>query len=222
MVTRRVARLVRGVKGKDRIMTGNSLDFYALKPSSQEKLTRAAASSLPEGMVVLRRFPHDSYDPCVIIAGSGLPKPHPYYRFPYFQDGNLLWSSLRPLWLQGLFPEIRLPKLPRMSFALTTDAIRERRKDVTRRLELPRWWQTGRWFLGVDKVRQAGAQGLCIAQCVSARMEKIDVIDQAECDREGFSHTTPEGFIAMFGEQTPPYWDRLVWRLEFRYLEVPA
>lgn len=202
----------------------NTPDWDKIGPSSSPALTRDEAATLPVGMVVLRRFGDDAWTPCHLVSeGFERDAPAPVacgmYRHQVTEEE---WSPPLPLWMFGLEPEIRLPRLPRLSFAMTTDAVRERRKTVTRRLAKPSWWKEGAWFLGVDKIRQAGAQGLCIGRCGLANKEPLVAISQSEVDREGFPHTTPEGFIAMFRGTAPREWDGWVWRMPFTYLEIPT
>ncbi len=190
------------------------LDWWKIKPSSSLSLSRAEVLALPAGMVVIEVAKIDGgWMPILLLDGSEEERRARIWRL------DQKWS--RPFTFQeqpGMEPH--LPKLPRLSFALTTDAVRERRKTVTRRLTLPTWWKTGRWFLGVDRIRQAGAQGLCVAECWPASREPLVAISQDEVDREGLK-TTPEGFCAMFRSTTPREWDGWVWRMPFRYLEIP-
>lgn len=194
------------------------LDWWKVKPSTSPPLSWAEVLALPVGMVMVGK----TGAPVVLLSW----------------DANRLLGWRRAVcpangggWSKSfIFDEdfcrgdrsLYLPRLPRLSFALTTDAVRERRKTVTRRLSLPSWWKQGAWFLGVDKIRQAGAQGLCIGRCGPATHEPLEMISQEEVDREGFPHTTPKGFCAMFRSRAPRDWDGWVWRLPFSYLEIPT
>lgn len=191
------------------------LDWWEVKPSTSPPLSWPEVLALPTGMVVIE-------------TTSG--KPMPLFVFDGDTEGErraAIWR-LDQKWSRTFVLQeqpgvsLFLPRLPRMSFALTTEAVRQRQKMVTRRLERPSWWREGAWFLGVDKIRQAGAQGLCIAQCGPATREPLVAISQDEVDREGFPHTTPEGFCAMFRSTAPRSWDGWVWRLPFSYLEIPT
>lgn len=196
------------------------LDWSRVKPSTSPPLSRVEHDALPAGVVILCRWPEDG---------------HAHHWRPYLVGklgAHHLWRmggwgpAIEPVWSRcdrALVdaPDVRLPKLPRLSFALTADAVRARRKTVTRRLSLLSWWKEGAWFLGVDKIRQAGAQGLCIAQCGPANHEPLVAISQDDVQREGFD-TTPDGFCAMFRGTTSRDWDGWVYRLPFTYLEIPA
>lgn len=180
--------------------------WNTLKPSNSPRLTLKEFDRLPVGMVVHLAQVNEA----AVVIGDGRCR-------LWAGDG---WSRLTTP-VDIFFHSVHLPLLPRLSFALTTDAVRERRKTVTRRLSLPRWWKEGAWFLGVDKIRQAGAQGLCVARCGPANYEPLVAISQSEVEREGFPHTTPEGFIAMYRSTAPRDWNGMVWRLPFSYLEIP-
>lgn len=192
------------------------LDWWSVKPSSSPPLSWTEVLSLPAGMVVLEG---DANDPggsmaLLILDGAEGERRARLWRH------DLMWSA--PFAFQELPREpLYLPRLPRLSFALTTDAVRKRRKTVTRRLAKPSWWKEGAWFLGVDKIRAAGAQGLCVGRCGPPSFEPLVAISQSEVDREGFPHTTPEGFHAMFRSAAPRSWDGWLWRLPFTYLEIP-
>ena len=112
--------------------------------------------------------------------------------------------------------------MPRnMSFMLTKRQVRAKEKNVTRR----RGW----WFLKAGDVLWAveKAQGLkkgekikriCLIRVKSTRAEPLNIIDQAEVDREGFPEMCPDEFIAMFTRHNrcPP--DETVNRIAFEYL----
>lgn len=190
-----------------------SLDWWKVAPSSSPRLSWTEVLALPAGMVIIAG---EAAAPLLVVNGG--------------REGERLvcnWLSeskswTRPHALLKVKKSFRLPKLPRLSFALTTDAVRERRKTVTRRLALPSWWREGRYFLGVDRIRQAGAQGLCIGVCGPANREPLVAISQDDVVREGFPETTPAGFCAMFRATAPREWDGWIWRLPFSYLEVPG
>lgn len=116
-----------------------------------------------------------------------------------------------------------------MSFALTTDQIRQRRKTVTRR--------TGWTFLKPGDLVQAieKGQGLKKGEKVKKlavlRVERVsgewmsDFLArpdaQHECAREGFPEMTPDEFYRFFrGSHKDPGLDDLrVTRIEFSYAE---
>lgn len=118
-----------------------------------------------------------------------------------------------------------------MSFALTTDQIRQRTKTVTRRV--------GWAFLKPGDLVQAieNGQGLKKGQRVNKlaviRIERVtgewmsdfearpDAL--AECVREGFPSLTPREFNTMFrlSHRYPGLDDLRVNRIEFSYLAAP-
>ena len=82
--------------------------------------------------------------------------------------------------------------MPRnVSFALTTEQIRDRSKSVTR---------------------------LCGVRIVSIRRERLWDITWSECEREGFPGMNPEAFVEMFCQQMGGSPDQFVTRIEFEYL----
>ena len=113
--------------------------------------------------------------------------------------------------------------MPRnMSFSLTTEAVREQRKDVTRRL--------GWWFLRPGDIVNAceKCMGLKKGERVR-RIWQIRILDthpeallritKAEVVREGFSEMTPEDFIAFFCRTHKCHSDEVVNRIEFEYVD---
>lgn len=191
-------------------------DWWKVKPSTSPPLSWAEVLALPEGMVVCEGDDRDAGGtiPLMVLRVADGERQARIWRH------DQRWSAAFPLQKKARPEPIYLPRLPRLSFALTTDAVRERRKTVTRRVSLPSWWKEGAYFLGVDKIRQAGAQGLCIGRCGMATKEPLVSIEQDDVIREGFD-TTPEGFINMFRSSTPRDWDGWVWRMPFSYLEIP-
>ncbi len=130
-----------------------------------------------------------------------------------------------------------------MSVSLTMDAVRARRKHVTRRLG---WWDlvAGERVMLCEKCmgRKAGEPLVRIVEVeiVSCRLEKLrEMTDDrayglAECSAEGFGNhpelKNPEGFVPFFiashrrhpqtKELTTP--DTVVNRIEWRYLDQPC
>lgn len=112
--------------------------------------------------------------------------------------------------------------MPRnMSFWLTTYQVRQRIKRVTRRLG----WE----FLKPGHIVWAvvKAQGLkkgeritriCLIRIVSTRWEPLNIIDQKECELEGFPEMTPDEFVEMFCRANKCEPDTCVNRIEFEYL----
>jgi len=113
-----------------------------------------------------------------------------------------------------------------MSFALTTEQVRNRTKTVTRRL--------GWTFAKAGDVVQpvVKAQGLKKGErvekiggpirFVNVRRERLSEITPDECMREGFPDYAPVDFAAMFCEHNRvPIWTDVT-RIEFEYVEVSA
>lgn len=112
-----------------------------------------------------------------------------------------------------------------ISFSMTTEAVRNRTKTVTRRLG---WWdlQPGTLLQAVEK-----AQGLrkgehvkpiCVIRVVSAQPMRLAslCLDDDEVVREGFAHMTPEQFAHMFCQANAGCtYGTLVNRVEFEYVE---
>lgn len=114
--------------------------------------------------------------------------------------------------------------MPRnMSFMLTTDQVRRRDKDVTRRL--------GWWFLKAGDVVTAcvQCQGLkkgeriqriCPIRIISVRVEPLDLfhVTDDEVQREGFSGLSPVSFIQFFMDANRCRYAVPVNRIEFQYV----
>lgn len=116
-----------------------------------------------------------------------------------------------------------------MSFALTTEQVRRRKKTVTRRLG----WRDAKPGTVVQPIVKG--QGLKKGETVEridgpirfvdVRLERLDrMVDEpeygrAECIREGFPDLTPAEFVVMFCQHNrcAPF-DRVT-RIEFEYLE---
>jgi hypothetical protein len=92
--------------------------------------------------------------------------------------------------------------MPRnMSFAMTTEQIRLRKKTVTRRFG---WWflkagdiiQPIEKVMGLkkgEKIKKIGGPILVI----SSHGEPLCSIDESECIKEGFPEYTPDDFVTM-------------------------
>jgi hypothetical protein len=103
----------------------------------------------------------------------------------------------------------------RMSFAMTTDAVLNRSKTVTRRLG----WifaKVGDLYLAVDKIRTKNAKELGVIEVVSVRSERLFDITDDDVAREGFPGKTASWFIGFFNGAAD---DPMVRRIEFRYVE---
>ncbi|MBA2881817.1 hypothetical protein HNR65_002148 [Desulfosalsimonas propionicica] len=112
--------------------------------------------------------------------------------------------------------------MPRnMSFAITTDQVRNQIKTVTRRLG---WWflKPGDVVNAVEKAMglKKGEKVKRITQIriVSANPEPLCAIDESDVVKEGFPELTPEEFIEMFCRHNKCTSQTTVNRIEFEYL----
>jgi hypothetical protein len=115
----------------------------------------------------------------------------------------------------------------RMSFALTTEAVKHRTKTVTRRLGWA-FAKPGDRYLAVDKLRTKNAQKLAVIEVVDVREERLHTITDADVAREGFVGRDRSWFLRMFiGElchaipEDLAEVNPLVRRIEFRYVDAP-
>lgn len=113
--------------------------------------------------------------------------------------------------------------MPRMiSFALTTRQVREKSKDVTRRLG---WLnlKPGTILQAVERAqglkRGEHVTKLCLIRVRSVRREPLNNVTKREVEREGFPGMTPSQFVAMFCGSHKDVWPSTkVARIEFEYL----
>jgi len=88
-----------------------------------------------------------------------------------------------------------------MSFAMTTEQIRQRTKTVTRRFG---WWflkpgdmvQPVEKAMGLkkgEKIKKIGG----LIRIVAVRKEHLYMITKDDCIKEGFPHYTPDDFVKM-------------------------
>ena len=112
-----------------------------------------------------------------------------------------------------------------MSFALTTEQIRNQTKTVTRRVG----WE----FLKVGDSVQAveKAQGLkkgekvtrlCVLDVTGVRRERLPAITDSDVVREGFPEMNAADFIELFCRVNRCQPDAVVTRIEFRYVKAPS
>lgn len=109
-----------------------------------------------------------------------------------------------------------------ISFMLTTQQIKDRTKDVTRRsgwLKL----KAGERLRGVRKAmglkKGERQELLATIEVVSVRRERLSEITPEDVIREGFPDMTPAGFISMFCDShhgVVPSSE--ITRIEFRYV----
>lgn len=109
-----------------------------------------------------------------------------------------------------------------MSVSLTEDAVRERRKTVTRR----KGWtflRPGDRLTLCRKVmgRKPGEPLVRIAEVevVSVRREPLVAITPEDVAREGFARMSPFDFVEFFRRHMGGQAYQLVTRIEWRYLE---
>lgn len=127
----------------------------------------------------------------------------------------------------------------RMSFALTTDAVLNRTKTVTRRIGWT-FAKVGDRYLAVDKLRTTNAKKLGVIEVVSVRreflydmheddvvLEGMDTFERCDTRESGPHHEFPSStctdcfydmFVAANDRDGHPS-DGRVTRIEFRYVE---
>lgn len=112
-----------------------------------------------------------------------------------------------------------------MSVSLTEDAVRERRKTVTRRLG---WLfvRKGDRLTLCRKVmgRKAGEPLIRLAEVevVSVCRLPLTAISADDVTREGFPDLSPAEFVAFFCEHMRVTPDTEVTRIEWRYIDTPG
>jgi hypothetical protein len=105
---------------------------------------------------------------------------------------------------------------------ITKEQVRNRTKTVTRRL--------GWAFLKPDDIVNAVEQGMglkkgekvkriCQIWIKSTRWEPLYRITKEECVKEGFLKMSPDSFIEMFCKLNKTKRDRLINRIEFKYID---
>ena len=114
-----------------------------------------------------------------------------------------------------------------MSFALTTDAILDQSKTVTRRLGW-RFLKVGDLVRPVYKVQglKRGEKvvqvGPDVLEIVTVRREFLTRMREEDLAKEGFSDLTVEEFVDMFRKANGCGPNADVARIEFRYVEDPG
>ena len=110
-----------------------------------------------------------------------------------------------------------------MSFALTTEQVRNRTKTVTRRLG----WKNAKpgWIVqpvvkgqGIPKGGKVEKIGGPI-KFISVRREPLSFIEDDDVVREGFPNTPSHAFVEMFCEHNGGVFNQEVMRIEFEYLD---
>ncbi len=118
--------------------------------------------------------------------------------------------------------------MPRnISFSMTTEAVRNRTKTVTRRLS---WWdlKPGTILQAVEKAqglkKGEKVKPLGLIRVVSVKQELLidirDAYDDLECVREGFPHLAAWQFVDMFAQANRIGWYNTVNRIEFEYVDA--
>ncbi|WP_424974291.1 ASCH domain-containing protein [Dinoroseobacter sp. S124A] len=113
--------------------------------------------------------------------------------------------------------------MPRnISFAMTTEQVRNRTKDVTRRFG---WWflKPGDRLCGVKKsmgLRKGETiERLCMIEVISTRAEPLNQITQDDVVREGFPDWKPADFVRMLVDHYRIDPSKECNRIEFKYIE---
>lgn len=108
-----------------------------------------------------------------------------------------------------------------MSFSMTTEQFKARRKTVTRRFG---WWflKPGDIVRGVEKAmglkQGEKIKPLSFIRILSVRSEPLDAISPEDVVKEGFPGWTTEQFISMLVEHYGVSPSATVNRIEFEYI----
>ena len=112
--------------------------------------------------------------------------------------------------------------MPRnISFAMTTEQVKARQKDITRRFG---WWflKPGDRLCGVEKAmglkKGEKIKRLCEIEVVSVRAEPLNAITPEDVVREGFPDWTPQDFIDFLVSHYGCDPTKTVNRIEFKYI----
>lgn len=109
-----------------------------------------------------------------------------------------------------------------MSFSMTTGQVRARSKTVTRRLGWDDLKQ-GEKFRAIVKgqglKKGEKVERMSVLECVSNTAEQVRSITKMECVLEGFPHMQPGEFVNMFCRANKCKPDRVIRRIEFRYVD---
>lgn len=110
-----------------------------------------------------------------------------------------------------------------MSFFLTTNAVKNRTKDVTRRLGW-KFLKPGDRFRAVRKAmglkKGEHIEVLAICECVINTPMRLYSISQEDVRREGFTDKDADQFVEMFCAHMDCDRDQIVNRIEFKYVEA--
>ena len=112
--------------------------------------------------------------------------------------------------------------MPRnISFAMTTQQVKDQSKDVTRRFG---WWflKPGDRLCGVEKAmglrKGEKINRLCNIEVVSVSTEPLNSITQEDVKREGFPEWTPQDFVDFLVSHYGCEPDKICNRIEFKYV----
>ena len=113
--------------------------------------------------------------------------------------------------------------MPRnISFAMTTDQVIARKKDITRRFGW-HFLKAGDRLNGVKKAmglkKGEKIERLCQIEVVSVRLEPLNAITQDDVIREGFPDWTPQDFIDFLVKHYKCDPAKPVNRIEFKYID---
>jgi hypothetical protein len=108
-----------------------------------------------------------------------------------------------------------------MSFAMTTEQVKQKQKTVTRRFG---WFflKPGDEIRAVEKAmglrKGEKIKPICMIRVVSTRKEPLNSISAADVEREGFPGWTPEQFIGMLVDHYRVQRGAMINRIEFEYI----
>lgn len=108
-----------------------------------------------------------------------------------------------------------------MSFMLTTAQIIDESKDVTRRIGWE-FLRPGERLRAVEKCmglkKGEKQRQLKVIEVVSVTRVCLDNITQEDVVREGFAEMTPDDFVEMFCKSMKCNRNKIVQRIEFKYV----
>ena len=109
-----------------------------------------------------------------------------------------------------------------ISYALTTQQVRDRTKTVTRRIG----WdnvQKGELLQGAVKCqglkKGEHPERLSVVRVLDARRERLNTITQADVILEGFPDMTPKEFVRMFCQHNACKPTKVITRILFEYVD---
>lgn len=176
-----------------------------LKPSSADPIPLEVLKALPlPGLYLIDESkPIQGRDHGIVKIEEWDPG-HRLMGYRYLENGAWI-PGREPAWNDPRKATWRYPKLPRISFSMTTKAISTpgdqpsgRCKSVTRRKRVPKWCKPGALFLAVDKLRfrkdQPPSRGLGCFRVVSAETTYRRNVTPSDLELEGFTDISPSEF----------------------------